>query len=236
MRLEFRNEAAGSCIATSCSLAYSSVVSGRNWAKQIVSSGSCADEQEKRNRVEIKHGRITFQKDHVRGLVAAIVESREWWLPNSLGKRRLPRSVVCSGWYGQMCRLVTEFSVMMPRVKRIYMNLNNTYVIWGTRRSLRLWSAPQDFSMGLCYQPVCQSKLLVSASHSSWLHPAMCDSRMASVKKRKIHGIAGRSLHDPLLTMTMTHSKNTHIHRMKAWPYRQECRDHGPTKKNLFYW
>ena len=21
---------------------------------------------------------------------------------------------------------------------------------------------------------------------------------------------------------------------MKAWPYRQECRDHGPTKKNLF--
>ena len=38
------------------------------------------------------------------------------------------------------------------------------------------------------------------------------------------------------LTMTMTHSKKSRIHRMKAWPYRQECRDHGPTKKNLFYW
>ena len=36
--------------------------------------------------------------------------------------------------------------------------------------------------------------------------------------------------------MTMTHSKKSRIHRMKAWPYRQECRDHGPTKKNLFYW
>ena len=38
------------------------------------------------------------------------------------------------------------------------------------------------------------------------------------------------------MTMTMTHSKKSRIHRMKAWPYRQECRDHGPTKKNLFYW
>ena len=38
------------------------------------------------------------------------------------------------------------------------------------------------------------------------------------------------------MTMTMTHSEKSHIHRMKAWPYRQECRDHGPTKKNLFYW
>ena len=36
--------------------------------------------------------------------------------------------------------------------------------------------------------------------------------------------------------MTMTHSEKSHIHRMKAWPYRQECRDHGPTKKNLFCW
>ena len=41
---------------------------------------------------------------------------------------------------------------------------------------------------------------------------------------------------DSAMTMTMTHSKKSHIHRMKAWPYRQECRDHGPTKKNLFYW
>ena len=38
------------------------------------------------------------------------------------------------------------------------------------------------------------------------------------------------------MTMTMTHSERSRIHRMKAWPYRQECRDHGPTKKNLFYW
>ena len=33
------------------------------------------------------------------------------------------------------------------------------------------------------------------------------------------------------MTMTMTHSEKSHIHRMKAWPYRQECRDHGPRKK-----
>ena len=33
------------------------------------------------------------------------------------------------------------------------------------------------------------------------------------------------------MTMTMTHSKKSRIHRMKAWPYRQECRDHGPHKK-----
>ena len=37
-------------------------------------------------------------------------------------------------------------------------------------------------------------------------------------------------------TMTMTHSEKSHIHRMKAWPYRQECRGHDPTKKNLFCW
>ena len=37
------------------------------------------------------------------------------------------------------------------------------------------------------------------------------------------------------MTMTMTHSEKSHICQMKAWPYRQECRDHGPTKKNLFY-
>ena len=36
--------------------------------------------------------------------------------------------------------------------------------------------------------------------------------------------------------MTMAHSEKSHIHRMKAWPYRQECRGHGPTIKNLFYW
>ena len=38
------------------------------------------------------------------------------------------------------------------------------------------------------------------------------------------------------MTMTMTHSEKSHIHRMKAWPYRQECRGHDPTKKNLFCW
>ena len=30
-------------------------------------------------------------------------------------------------------------------------------------------------------------------------------------------------------------SEKSHIRRMKAWPYRQECRGHDPTKKNLFY-
>ena len=38
------------------------------------------------------------------------------------------------------------------------------------------------------------------------------------------------------MTMTMTHSEKSHIHRMKAWPYRQECRGHDPTKRNLFCW
>ena len=37
------------------------------------------------------------------------------------------------------------------------------------------------------------------------------------------------------MTMTMTHSEKSHIRRMKAWPHRQECRGHDPTKKNLFY-
>ena len=35
--------------------------------------------------------------------------------------------------------------------------------------------------------------------------------------------------------MTMTHSEKSRINQMRAWPYRQECRDHGPSKKNLFY-
>ena len=33
------------------------------------------------------------------------------------------------------------------------------------------------------------------------------------------------------MTMTMTHSEKSHIRRMKAWPYKQECRGHDPTKK-----
>ena len=36
------------------------------------------------------------------------------------------------------------------------------------------------------------------------------------------------------MTVTMTHSEKSHIRRMQAWPYRQECRGHDPTKKNLF--
>ena len=35
------------------------------------------------------------------------------------------------------------------------------------------------------------------------------------------------------LTMTMTHSEKSNICQMKAWPYKQECRGHDPTKKNL---
>ena len=38
------------------------------------------------------------------------------------------------------------------------------------------------------------------------------------------------------MTMTITHSEKSHINQMRAWPYRQECRGHGPTKKNLSYW
>ena len=37
------------------------------------------------------------------------------------------------------------------------------------------------------------------------------------------------------MTMTMTHSEKSHICQMRAWPYRQERRGHGPTKKNLSY-
>ena len=40
---------------------------------------------------------------------------------------------------------------------------------------------------------------------------------------------------DKYMTMTMTHSEKSHIGQMRAWPYRQECRGHGPTKKNLSY-
>ena len=31
--------------------------------------------------------------------------------------------------------------------------------------------------------------------------------------------------------MTMTHSEKSNICQMKAWPSRQECRGHDPTKK-----
>ena len=37
------------------------------------------------------------------------------------------------------------------------------------------------------------------------------------------------------MTMTMTHSEKSYINQMRAWPYRQECRGHGPSKKNLSY-
>ena len=36
------------------------------------------------------------------------------------------------------------------------------------------------------------------------------------------------------MTMTMTHSEKSHIRRMKAWPYKQECRGHDATKKICF--
>ena len=38
-----------------------------------------------------------------------------------------------------------------------------------------------------------------------------------------------------LLGHDMTHSEKSHIGQMRAWPYRQERRGHGPTKKNLSY-
>ena len=37
------------------------------------------------------------------------------------------------------------------------------------------------------------------------------------------------------MTMTMTHSEKSHIGQMRAWPYRQERRGHGPTKKNCVW-
>ena len=33
------------------------------------------------------------------------------------------------------------------------------------------------------------------------------------------------------LTSEVTHSEKSHIRRMKAWPYGQECGGHDPTKK-----
>ena len=48
--------------------------------------------------------------------------------------------------------------------------------------------------------------------------------------------ILDRSNTEGAMTMTMTHSEKSRINQMRAWPYRQECRDHGPSKKNLFYW
>ena len=35
------------------------------------------------------------------------------------------------------------------------------------------------------------------------------------------------------MTMTMTHSEKSNFCQMKAWPHRQECWGHDPTKKNL---
>ena len=33
--------------------------------------------------------------------------------------------------------------------------------------------------------------------------------------------------------MTMTHSEKSRINQMRAWPYRQECRDHGHKKESV---
>ena len=43
----------------------------------------------------------------------------------------------------------------------------------------------------------------------------------------------GYALNRLTMTMTMTHSEESYICQMKAWPSRQECRGHDPTKKNL---
>ena len=48
----------------------------------------------------------------------------------------------------------------------------------------------------------------------------------------KLRGRGERN--DPsVMTMTMTNSEKSNICQMKVWPYRQECRGHDPTKKNL---
>ena len=97
----------------------------------------------------------------------------------------------------------------------------------------------------------------ISSTPLSWrLHPFKCIS--ASPSRRSAHTDANISTiqdHGPLkihlwrncgflslpsyrkrlqaMTMTMTHSEKSNICQMKAWPYRQECRGHDPTKKNL---
>ena len=44
---------------------------------------------------------------------------------------------------------------------------------------------------------------------------------------------SARALLAGFFFLQMTHSEKSHIRRMKAWPNRQECRGHDPTKKNL---
>ena len=54
--------------------------------------------------------------------------------------------------------------------------------------------------------------------------------------ERKLLCKQGDNTYSVCLTMTMTHSEKSNINQMSAWPYRQECRDHGPSKKNLSHW
>ena len=61
-----------------------------------------------------------------------------------------------------------------------------------------------------------------------------CEKRGPILRNRVLSGET--LFHWMTMTMTMTHSEKSHIRRMKAWPYKQECRGHDPTKKNLLCW
>ena len=64
---------------------------------------------------------------------------------------------------------------------------------------------------------VCDSVTICKCAHCTDIYPLMRNPTSS----------------EKLTSMTMTHSEKSHIRRMKAWPHRQECRGHDPTKKNL---
>ena len=79
-----------------------------------------------------------------------------------------------------------------------------------------------------------QVRPLLGAKRSLWrgrVDPCQADLRDSP----GAFGDLGESGLDTKRTQRqMTYSEKSHIRRMKAWPYRQECRGHDPTKKNLF--
>ena len=87
------------------------------------------------------------------------------------------------------------------------------------------------------------SQWCLSSRHPPWTRQHQHAQREVSgVTSRSTATVSPKLLSDwrpdgqLTMTMTMTHSEKSHINQMRAWPYRQECRGHGPTKKNLSYW
>ena len=101
--------------------------------------------------------------------------------------------------------------------------------------------------------PITACKVIawVTVPHGSWLASSVFRVTQASLQgtapdstrvfkllldfnKRLCHIIPTDKMDMTMtMTMTMTHSEKSNICQMKAWPYRQECRGHDPTKKNL---